>query len=113
MAVNLTANASAPRLTTCQTHATSRRETSQPIFEVNGTGEKVNGTGTMGTAKFVFHRAKLINYHKMIGVGYSTLMITECKKLNMLPVCDYYSWCGLDKRSLYIGQRFHLADPAN
>ena len=67
-------------------------------------------------AKFVFHRAKLINYHKMIGVGYprsySSLMIAECKKLNMLPVCDYYSWCGLDKRSLYIGQRFHLADPA-
>ena len=36
--------------------------------------------------------------------NYSSIMIAECKKFGMKPVCEYDYYCKNDKSSLYIGQ---------
>jgi hypothetical protein len=42
---------------------------------------------------------------------YSSLMVTECKKLGMKPVCDHPSYCRKDNQALYLGQSGHLSYP--
>merc|ERR1712196_54633 len=40
---------------------------------------------------------------------YSDIMINDCKKIGMKPVCDHPSYCKTDKNAVYIGQSHHLA----
>ena len=40
---------------------------------------------------------------------YSDIMINDCKKIGMKPVCDHPSYCKTDKNAVYIGQTHHLA----
>ena len=37
--------------------------------------------------------------------SYSTIMISECKKYGMKPVCDRGSMCKNDASALYLGQK--------
>jgi cell division septation protein DedD len=43
--------------------------------------------------------------------NYDSIMMTECSKLNMKPLCDHPSYCRNDPRSVYIGQAHHMAYP--
>ena len=45
---------------------------------------------------------------------YNALMISECRKYGMKPICDYYSWCQNDQNALYIGQGngYYLSNPS-
>ena len=45
--------------------------------------------------------------------SYSSLMIKECKKLGMKPVCDHPSYCRNDAKALWIAQSGHLAYPGH
>ena len=38
------------------------------------------------------------------GAYYSTIMVNECGKYDMKPVCSYKNYCRNDKNSLYVGQ---------
>jgi len=40
--------------------------------------------------------------------SYSQIMIDQCKKYGMKPVCDHKSYCRSDSNSIYIGQDHHL-----
>jgi hypothetical protein len=40
-----------------------------------------------------------------------TIMINECNKLDMKPLCDHPSYCRYDPRAGYIGQNNHMAYP--
>lgn len=35
---------------------------------------------------------------------YGAVMIKECARYKMKPICDYYGWCQNDARTLYLGQ---------
>ena len=41
--------------------------------------------------------------------SFSHLMVAECKKMDMRPVCEHPSYCRNDKAALYIGQYYHLS----
>ena len=41
--------------------------------------------------------------------SYSALMVEQCKKIGMKPVCDHPSYCKDDINSLYIGQKQNIA----
>jgi len=43
--------------------------------------------------------------------NFSAVMINECKKLGMKPLCDHQSYCKNDNASVYIGQTAHIAYP--
>jgi hypothetical protein len=59
-----------------------------------------------GLYKFQRVRAKVANGN------YDTVMINECSKLGMKPLCDHPSYCKHDIRALYIGQDSHLTHPS-
>ena len=44
---------------------------------------------------------------------YSDIMIKDCAKIGMKPVCDHPSYCKTDSKSIYIGQTHHLAYPGH
>ena len=41
--------------------------------------------------------------------SYSSIMIKDCAKHGMKPVCDYPGYCKNDNAALYIGQTYHIA----
>jgi hypothetical protein len=41
--------------------------------------------------------------------NYDTIMINECSKYSMKPLCDHPSYCKTDQRVTYIGQDHHIA----
>ena len=45
---------------------------------------------------------------KLMRGRYSSIMIEECRKLGMKPVCEYRNNCHNDRESLYIGQTYYL-----
>ena len=40
---------------------------------------------------------------------YSDIMIKDCAKIGMKPVCDHKSYCKDDKAAIYLGQDHHIA----
>ena len=42
------------------------------------------------------------------GGSYTDIMIQECEKLGMKPVCDHPSYCKTDNKAFYIGQDHHV-----
>ena len=42
---------------------------------------------------------------------YASLMIQECQKYGMKPVCDHPDYCMNDPKSVYLGQARHIANP--
>ena len=59
----------------------------------------------VGMRTYLFRKTKL---SKTSGGSYSELMIAECKKFSMKPVCDHPSYCAKDPTALYIGQDHHI-----
>merc|ERR1719445_2606896 len=43
--------------------------------------------------------------------NFDAVMIAECKKIGMKPICDHPSYCKNDANSIYIGQNHHIAYP--
>mgnify|MGYP007101615754 CR=1 FL=1 len=41
--------------------------------------------------------------------SYTQIMIDECKKIGMKPVCDHKNYCKNDGNAFYIGQDHHVA----
>jgi len=41
--------------------------------------------------------------------AYSNLMVAECAKVGMKPVCDHRSYCGTDNKAVFLGQTHHMA----
>ena len=41
--------------------------------------------------------------------SYSDVMIKDCGKIGMKPVCDHPSYCKSDGKAIYIGQDSHIA----
>merc|ERR1719446_324857 len=39
--------------------------------------------------------------------NYDTIMVDECKKIGMKPICDHPSYCNNADESLYLGQDHH------
>eukprot|EP01048_Picozoa_sp_COSAG05_P000829 COSAG05_NODE_25_length_31349_cov_4.978560_24_plen_549_part_00 len=58
-----------------------------------------------------YYQFKVVTYTTRSG-RYSSVMITECRKYGMKPVCDYPSWCKNDRNALYIGQSSYLSSPS-
>merc|ERR1711924_126405 len=46
---------------------------------------------------------------KQRGGSYTHAMIKSCRKIGMKPLCDHPSYCKKDRRSIYIGQKHHIA----
>merc|ERR1711907_842601 len=44
-------------------------------------------------------------------IPYAKIMLRECKKHGMKPVCDFAKYCKKDKKSLFIGQKHYISDP--
>ena len=63
--------------------------------------------GAMNGAKAAAYEFKKVKLQGKSG-KYSTLMINECAKNGMKPVCDHPSYCGADANAVYIGQRYPL-----
>jgi hypothetical protein len=57
--------------------------------------------------KYTFQRIRL----QQTSGNYDTLMINECGKKGMQPLCDHPSYCKNDPKAGYIGQDNHLAYP--
>jgi len=45
--------------------------------------------------------------------SFSDLMVAECRKFGMKPVCDHPDYCGGDDKSIYIGQKGHISKTAH
>ena len=43
---------------------------------------------------------------------YSDVMIKDCAKVGMKPVCDHPHYCKTDTKAIYIGQTHHIENPA-
>jgi hypothetical protein len=65
----------------------------------------LKGKNGVSTRKYLFRTVKLTSKSG----SYSDLMIAKCGETGMKPVCDHRSWCGNDKKSLFLGQTHHLA----
>ena len=63
--------------------------------------------------EYTFARAVDTRDHSHLSANdaktYSDVMIDECKKHGMKPVCDHPAYCKNDAKALYIGQSEHLA----
>merc|ERR1712216_638805 len=44
---------------------------------------------------------------------HSDIMIKDCGKAGMKPVCDHPSYCKTDKNAIYLGQNEHIAYPGH
>ena len=74
-------------------------------------------TATLGK----FNGVPARNYSFRVGASqarsgsYSIIMVQECKKYGMKPVCDRTDYCENDTAALYIGQKKHIeiAIPGN
>ena len=44
---------------------------------------------------------------------YGDIMIKDCAKVGMKPVCDHPSYCKTDSKAVYIGQSHHVAYPGD
>jgi hypothetical protein len=87
-------------------HAWRRVEQYNPGFICGGVfGSSALHKKAGADGKYVFYVVKASTTKGR----YSTLMINECKKYGMKPVCDHPTYCKGDLASLYIGQKGHLA----
>eukprot|EP01048_Picozoa_sp_COSAG05_P006561 COSAG05_NODE_433_length_9859_cov_4.471004_4_plen_622_part_00 len=71
--------------------------------------KKVKLGGKNGVPAHLY-RFKTTFAHSKSG-SYSKIMVSECKKLGMKPICDHPSYCKRDTSALYIGQTHHLSYP--
>ena len=68
--------------------------------------------GAKNGVKAAFYDFQVVKASAKSG-KYSDIMIKDCAKIGMKPVCDHPSYCKTDKKALYIGQTHHLAYPGH
>ena len=44
---------------------------------------------------------------------YRDIMVRDCAKRGMKPVCDHPNYCKTDKKAIYLGQTHHVAYPGH
>jgi hypothetical protein len=54
---------------------------------------------------FTFQRVRT----NAIADNYADVMVEECAKMGMKPLCDSRKYCQNDPKSIYIGQTHHIA----
>jgi hypothetical protein len=76
----------------------------KPDPPFSGTLDSRNGANA-GLYKFQKLRAEATSGN------YDTIMVNECGKKGMKPLCDHPSYCKMDPKTVYIGQDQHMAYP--
>ena len=71
-------------------------------------GRETHTESAFNTAHCVSTLTQAIDKVKLMRGRYSSIMIEECRKLGMKPVCEYRNNCHNDRESLYIGQTYYL-----
>ena len=76
-----------------------------------GTYQGAPFTGTLGSRNGVPARQYNFQIVKASASSgrYSDVMIKDCAKIGMKPICDHKSYCKSDVNSIYIGQDHHIA----
>jgi hypothetical protein len=74
-------------------------------------GGYLGGRNGAPAGDYRFQKFKPENTGFSSGTNYASLMVNECAKKNMKPLCDHPSWCRNDPQSVYIGQDHHIAYP--
>jgi len=69
-------------------------------------GELGSRNGAPG-GKYTFQKVRIT----ATSGNFDTVMVNECSKKGMKPLCDHPSYCRNDARSTYIGQNNHMAYP--
>merc|ERR1711957_970142 len=69
----------------------------------------LSGKNTAESGNYTFQRVR-VNFDDGCGdCNYDDIMINECKKIGMNPLCDHPSYCKTDPKVVYIGQDNHIA----
>ena len=68
--------------------------------------------GAKNGVKAAFYDFQVVKASAKSG-KYSDIMIKDCAKIGMKPVCDHPSYCKTDKKALYLGQTHHIAYPGH
>merc|ERR1712232_1361908 len=66
---------------------------------------ELQGKNGANTGVYKFQRIRI----QSVSGNYDTIMINECGKREMKPLCDHPSYCKADPRATYIGQSNHIA----
>merc|ERR1712072_723309 len=61
--------------------------------------------------------ARIYTFRKVTATNtkgrYSDIMVRDCKKYDMKPICDHPSYCKNDKKAIYMGQHGHVEYPGH
>ena len=68
---------------------------------------KLGANNGVKAATYTFRKA----FSSAKSGSFSSIMISECKKHGMKPVCEHPSFCKNDKAGLYIGQDSYISYP--
>jgi hypothetical protein len=63
---------------------------------------------TMNGANAGLYQFRRVRTHEISG-SYDDIMLTECGKVGMKPLCDSPTYCKNDPKSVYLGQTNHIA----
>lgn len=69
----------------------------------------LTGSGEDPSFKYEF---RLVTTYRRDG-SFKKVMLDECKRHGMKPVCDHQKYCKDDKEALYIGHQGHISNPEN
>eukprot|EP01048_Picozoa_sp_COSAG05_P000830 COSAG05_NODE_25_length_31349_cov_4.978560_25_plen_492_part_00 len=72
------------------------------VFTASLAPQQANTAGPAGT--YTFKIAQPTSAAAKSAQSYNALMVDECRKYGMKPICNYYTWCQNDPNALYIGQ---------
>jgi hypothetical protein len=76
----------------------------EPPAPFSGDLEEMNG---INKGTYTFRQVRISSSSG----NFDTIMINECSKIDMKPLCDHPSYCKSDPRATYIGQNYHIAYP--
>jgi len=80
--------------------------------EGDGSSPFVVSLGAKNGAKGGRYEFRVVKASSTSG-KYQDIMIKECSKYGMKPVCDHPHYCKSDSKALYIGQTHHIAYPGH
>ena len=69
----------------------------------------LNISNSIPTTAYEFRRTTVEGSEVGEGKTYSDVMIGECKKYGMMPLCDVSNYCREDPNSIYIGNQGHIS----
>ena len=68
--------------------------------------------GAKNGVKAAFYDFQVVKASSSSG-RYSDVMMKDCAKIGMKPVCDHPNYCKNSKKSIYLGQTHHIAYPGH